>query len=90
MKQRITIPKKVTHSIFQLPCVMGVVKNRMTGFEYHVRLENENVAPDLFGFNEEDRERKLQKCKEDIRLLGKGEYPLPEFPEYINKIKNGL
>ena len=54
------------------------------------RLENENVAPDLFGFNEEDRERKLQKCKEDIRLLEKGEYPLPEFPEYINKIKNWL
>lgn len=54
------------------------------------RLENDNVAPDLFGFNEEDKERKLQKCKEDIRLLEQGEYPLPEFPEYINKIKNWL
>ncbi len=54
------------------------------------RLENDTVAPDLFGFNEEDKERKLQKCKEDIRLLEQGEYPLPEFPEYINKIKNWL
>lgn len=54
------------------------------------RLENDNVAPDLFGFNEEDKERKLQKCKEDIRLLEMGEYPLPEFSEYINKIKNWL
>ena len=48
MKQRITIPKKVTHSIFQLPCVMGVVKNRMTGFEYHVRLEGRMWSSAVF------------------------------------------
>ena len=38
MKQRITIPDKVTHSIFSLPCVVGVIKNGFTGIEYHVRL----------------------------------------------------
>ena len=45
------------------------------------RLENDNVAPDLFGFNEEDKERKLQKCKEDIRLLEQAKEEQPYIDE---------
>ncbi len=48
MKQRITIPDKVTHSIFQLPCVTGVIKNTLTGIEYHARLEGRDVSSSVY------------------------------------------
>jgi hypothetical protein len=39
MKQRIKIPDKVTHTVFSLPCVVAVMKDKHVGVEYHVRLE---------------------------------------------------
>ena len=39
MKQRITIPDKVMHTVFSLPCVVGALKDKHVGIEYHVMLE---------------------------------------------------
>ena len=36
MKQRITIPDKVTQSIFSLPCVHSIKKSTVWGIEYYI------------------------------------------------------
>ena len=51
------------------------------------RLDREGYDADLFGFAAEDHEALLRKIKHDLELLEIDEYHIPEFPEYINKIK---
>ncbi len=47
MKQRITIPKKVTQGLFELPCVMSINKNQRKGFHillYPHRIEGFDIT----------------------------------------------
>ena len=55
-----------------------------------VKLEREKVVSDLFGFNLEWRRKCIERCKQEIEQLENGEYPLPEFPDYINKIREWI
>ena len=52
------------------------------------KLENGVVEDDLFGFNREDNEMKIRKVKDEISALERDEYPIPDVPEYINRIKD--
>ncbi len=54
------------------------------------QLQNQVLEHDLFGFAEKDKERNLDKVKKDIEELENKKYPIPEFPEYINKIKKWI
>ena len=49
----------------------------------------QNITPDgdLFGFAKADHEQRIGEVKQQITQLESDEYPIPEFPEYINKIK---
>ena len=51
------------------------------------QLENCIVEDDLFHFKSEDNEKRKNEIKSEIASLEKDEYPIPDFPEYINKIK---
>lgn len=42
---------------------------------------------DLFGFSAADHEQDIKAVKHQIALLERDEYIIPEFPEYINKLK---
>ena len=47
MKQRITIPKKVTQGLFELPCVMSINNNQRKGFHillYPHRMEGYDIT----------------------------------------------
>ncbi len=46
------------------------------------------VDDDLFGFKSQDNEAKKAKVSAEIDALVKDIYPISEFPEYINKIKD--
>lgn len=46
------------------------------------------VDDDLFGFKSQDNEAKKAKVSAEIDALVKDTYPISEFPEYINKIKD--
>lgn len=45
------------------------------------------VDDDLFHFKSQDNEKKIDQVKKQIEDLERDEYPIEEFPEYINKIK---
>ena len=51
------------------------------------QLENCIVEDDLFHFKSEEIEHKKNEIKSQITSLERDEYPIPDFPEYINKIK---
>lgn len=36
----------------------------------------------------QDNERKIEEVKAKFTSLERNEFPIPAFPEYINKIKN--
>ena len=61
-----------------------MIKSRRTKLK---QLENCIVDDDLFHFKSEDNEKKKNEIKSQIASLERDEYPIPEFPEYINKIK---
>ena len=48
------------------------------------------VDDDMFHFKSEDNERKKAEVKAQLESLERDEFPIPEFPEYINKIKEYL
>ena len=52
------------------------------------KLEKGVINDDLFHFASQDNDRKISEVKTKLTSLGKDEFPIPEFPEYINKIKN--
>lgn len=52
------------------------------------KLEKVIINDDLFHFASQDNERKISEVRSKMASLEKDEYPIPAFPEYINKIKN--
>ena len=54
------------------------------------RLQSSPVESDLFGFNQQDHEAEMQRVADKIEALERDEFPIEEFPKYINKIKNFL
>ena len=51
-------------------------------------LESQPVKDDLFGFGAKEREDKLAEWRDKLSRLQRDIYPIPDFPEYINKIKD--
>lgn len=45
-------------------------------------------SDDFFGFGVADHEKNVSKVMKQIELLERDEFPISEFPEYINKIKD--
>lgn len=64
-----------------------MMKSRITKLK---QLEKGVVDDDLFHFKSEDNERKKAEVKSQLESLERDEFPIPEFPEYINKIKEYL
>lgn len=64
-----------------------MMKSRTTKLK---QLEKGVVDDDLFHFKSEDNERKKAEVKAQLESLERDEFPIPEFPEYINKIKDYL
>ena len=64
-----------------------MMKSRNTKLK---QLEKGVVDDDLFHFKSEDNERKKAEVKAQLESLERDEFPIPEFPEYINKIKEYL
>lgn len=64
-----------------------MMKSRTTKLK---QLEKGVVDDDLFHFKSEDNERKKAEVKAQLESLERDEFPIPEFPEYINKIKEYL
>ena len=61
-----------------------MMKSRTTKLK---QLEKGVVDDDMFHFKSEDNERKKAEVKAQLESLERDEFPIPEFPEYINKIK---
>lgn len=51
------------------------------------KLEKGVINDDLFHFASQDNDRKISEVKNKMALLEQDEFPIPAFPEYINKIK---
>ena len=51
------------------------------------KLNGPILDDDLFGFKRQDNEMEKAKVQEQLDALERDEFPIPEFPEYINKIK---
>lgn len=64
-----------------------MMKSRTTKLK---QLEKGVVDDDLFHFKSEANERKKAEVKSQLESLERDEFPIPEFPEYINKIKEYL
>lgn len=45
------------------------------------------VNDDLFHFASQDNDRKISEVKTKLASLQEDNFPIPDFPEYINKIK---
>ena len=54
------------------------------------RLQERPVVPDLFGFSQEARDRKIQALKEEIEALERGEFNYYVPQTYINNIKEWI
>ena len=52
------------------------------------KLEKGVVNDDLFHFASQDNDKKISEVRTKLTSLEKDKFPIPEFPEYINKIKN--
>lgn len=50
-------------------------------------LENTSIQDDLFGFTSQDIQSKIAELRDKLKHLMDDTYPIPEMPEYINKIK---
>jgi hypothetical protein len=61
-----------------------LLKSRMAKLK---KLEKGVADDDLFHFKSQDNEAERAKVQSQIDALEKDEFPIPEFPEYINKIK---
>ena len=51
------------------------------------KLEKVIVNDDLFHFASQDNDRKISEVKTKLASLEEDNFPIPDFPEYINKIK---
>ena len=51
------------------------------------KLEKGVVNDDFFGFKSQDNNMKIAEVKAKLASLENDEFPIPEFPEYINKTK---
>lgn len=51
------------------------------------KLLNESPIADLFGFADADHAKKINEVKRQILALENDVFDIPEFPEYINKLK---
>lgn len=51
------------------------------------KLEKGVINDDLFHFARQDNDRKISEVKAKMASLEKDEFPIPDFPEYVNKIK---
>lgn len=51
------------------------------------QLESADIALDIFGFAQEDHARDLASQRALVEALENDTHPIPEFPEYINRIK---
>ena len=51
------------------------------------KLEKGVINDDLFHFASQDNDRKISEVKTKLASLEKDNFPIPVFPEYINKIK---
>lgn len=51
------------------------------------QLRNITPSSDLFGFGQQDHELRISEVQRQIALLERDEFPIADFPEYINKIK---
>lgn len=54
------------------------------------KLETGIVDDDLFGFASQEHKAKIDSVKREIEQLENGTYPIPEFPEYVNEIKQWI
>lgn len=54
------------------------------------QLEKADVSIDIFGFAQEDHARDLASQKALVEALEADTYPIPDFPSYINRIKEFL
>ena len=52
------------------------------------KLQKGVVDDDLFHFASQDNDRKISEVKSKLASLENDEFHIPDFPEYINKIKN--
>ena len=52
------------------------------------QLQHCTPSDDLFGFGIADHEKRISTVLEQIELLERDEYPIPQFPVYINNIKD--
>lgn len=98
----LTARVKVAHPRQNVKCVITSGADIMLGKEWHEHrrqamiktagrkireLESPLVNDDLFGFNAKDRADELTKWRKKLSMLQSDIYPIPDFPEYINKIK---
>lgn len=51
------------------------------------KLEKGVINDDLFHFASQDNDRKISEVKTKLASLEEDNFPIPDFPEYINKIK---
>lgn len=52
------------------------------------KLEKGVVDDDIFHFKSQDNDRKISEVKNKLASLERDDFPIPSFPEYINRIKN--
>ena len=93
---------KIRHPRRRVVCTITSGSDLMLGKEWHEHrretmiktasrkireLESEPVKDDLFGFNAKEREDELTVWRNKLSMLQQDIYPIPDFPEYINKIK---
>ena len=52
------------------------------------QLRNLTPSNDLFGFSQQEHDLRVSEVKRQIELLERDEFPIADFPEYINKIKD--
>ena len=62
----------------------ALIKSRKTKLK---KLEKGVLNDDLFHFKSQDNEDKKRQVQSQIEALNRDEYPIEEFPEYINRIK---
>ena len=101
----LTARVKVAHPRQNVKCVITSGADIMLGKEWHEhrrqamlktaftklkKMETEPIQDDLFGFTSSEIEAKKDELRDKVRRLMADTYPIPEFPEYINKIKSYL
>lgn len=54
------------------------------------QLEKESIIPDLFGFGKSEHYAEVDKWTAKKEALEADTYPIPDFPEYMNRMKEFL